>query len=522
MLAPYPSVRRATTRAAALAIAGVLLAVSCSGSGSDTASDRSTSAERPAPEGPTSSTTTSSTTVPTPTTAPSNGFPAGWTPDELNWTKCDVASGAQCATLAVPLDWSVPTGPTVDLALARVRATGERIGAVIANPGGPGASGLDFLGYGPFSDAITERFDTVSWDPRGVGGSDPVTCGVDTATDMLQLDPDPDDASEQQALDRAARAVSSDCAGSDLSLLQHIGTVDVARDLEAIRLALGDDPLNYVGYSYGTQIGQQYAQMFPDDIRTMVLDGVVDPSLGFTEFLLGQTAAFDAVFEVNADRCASAGEDKCGVENLGDAYDRVHTMVEKEPLGSGSSVVGPAELAIGAVLTTYADDGWKRLGPALAEALDGKGKKLRTLADAYYDFGGYAAYAGVECIDSPPPSGVAEYEQFADTARRLSPRFGGSVANEMLPCATWPVEPVGEPAAVTAPGAPPILVVGNRRDAATPYENAVAVAKALESGVLVTADIGGHTAYGADECVTQVVDDYLIDLDVPDEDPRCP
>jgi len=497
--------RRASIRVAASAIAGVLVLVSCSGG--TTSSDRSTSAERAAPS--------SSSPLP-PASDGTDTVP----PPELDWRDCEVAQDSQCATLEVPLDWSVPAGPTVDLALVRVEASGDRIGSLLTNPGGPGASGLDFLGYEPFSKDITERFDTVSWDPRGVGMSDAVSCGVDTSGELLSLDPDPDDPTEQDALDRAARAVAADCARTDLALLEHVGTADVARDLEAIRLALGDEPLNYIGFSYGTQIGQQYAQMFPDQIRTMVLDGVVDPALGFTEFLLGQTAAFDAAFEDNARRCAAARRD-CGVDDLGEAYDRVHAMVESEPLGSGSTIVGPAELAIGAVLTTYSDDGWKRLGPALADALDGNGRGLRRLAESYYDFGAYAAYAGVQCSDTPPPATEDEFERFADEARALSPRFGGTVANEMLPCATWPVEPVGDAAAVTAPGAAPILVVGNLRDAATPYENAVAVAGALESGVLVTVDIGGHTAYGANDCATEVVDEYLIDLAVPKRDPRC-
>lgn len=505
---------------ATLFVVPVLLAAACTGSGASTA--RATSSERPVPETSTPDTTAPTTTAPA-TGAPEvpTGFPTDWSAPELRWTRCNVADGAQCAALQVPLDWADPGGAQIELELARIEATGDRLGSVIANPGGPGGSGLEFLGYAPFSRDITERFDAVSWDPRGVGKSTAVSCGRSTAPAMLELDPDPDDAAEQQSLDLAARAVSSDCARSDLTLLGHIGTADVARDLEAIRLALGDAPLNYVGFSYGTQIGQQYAAMFPTHIRTMVLDGVVDPSLSYTQFLLDQTKAFDASFKNNAKKCAAAGIDACGVTNLGAAYDKVHEMVESDPLGTGRSTVGPAELAIAAVMTSYWDDGWQDLGPALADALDGRGGALRDLADSYYDFGSFAAYAGVVCIDTPPPASEAEYQQFADAARKVSPRLGGSVANELLPCATWPVEAVGVPAAVTAPGAPPILVVGNLRDAATPYDNAVAVSKSLQSGVLVTVDIGGHTAYGVNNCVTRVVDAYLLDLDVPSKDPRC-
>ena len=184
-------------------------------------------------------------------------------------------------------------------------------------------------------------------------------------------------------------------------------------------------------------------------------------------------------------------------------------------------MLGPGELATAAIMTGYYEDGWQDLGPALAAGLKGDGSALRDLADQYYDFGAFTAYVGVVCTDTPPPDSPAAYESFADAARELSPRFGGSVANELLPCATWPVEAAAAAAAVTAAGAPPILVIGNTRDPATPYDNAVAVSESLESGVLVTAEISGHTAYGTNACVTKIVDDYLINLAVPKADPRC-
>jgi len=439
---------------------------------------------------------------------------------QLDWTDCDVGKDTECATLQVPLDWEDPAGSKIGLALVRVLATGDRIGSLIGNPGGPGGSGLDFLGANPFSKQLTRRFDTVSWDPRGVAKSAPVSCN-DSVPELLGLDPDPDSPAEQAALDKAAAAVSSECARTDLKMLQHIGTVEVAQDLEAIRIALGDEPLNFIGFSYGTQIGQAYAEMYPLNIRAMVLDGVVDPSLGYTEFLLGQTAAFDAAFNENVKRCAQAGKKECGVRDLAEAYDKVHSMVELKPLGSTDRVLGPSELATAAIMTGYYEDGWRDLGPALALGLQGDGSALRAIADQYYDFGSFTAYAGVVCTDTPPPDSPAAYQAFADAARKVSPRFGGSTANELLPCATWPVEAAATAAAVTATGAPPILVIGNTKDPATPYDNAVAVSESLTSGVLVTAEIGGHTAYGTNLCVTKIVDDYLINLTVPKLDPRC-
>ncbi len=444
----------------------------------------------------------------------------GWTPEKLNWSSCREVPAGQCATLSVPLDWDDPGGVTIDLAIGRRAATGERLGAVVLNPGGPGGSGLELLRSNLLSSAVSEHYDSVSWDPRGVGKSTAVECGGAVPA-MLSLDPDPDTDEEQRALDRAAQAVSAECAEGSPELLAHVSTTEVARDLEAIRVALGDEQLNYVGFSYGTHIGQLYAQRYPTKIRTMVLDGVVDPSEGFEEFLLGQTKAFDASFERNARECAKAGARRCGVKDLGGSYDKLHKRVEKKPLGSGDTQVGPAELATAAIMSAYWADGWTRLGPALSRALDGRPSELRQLADTYTDMAGYAAYAAVVCTDTPPPRGVGAYERFADRLRQVSPRLGGAIANELLPCATWPVQATGEAQPVTAEGAPPILVVGNTGDPATPYSNAVDVAATLSSGVLVTANMAGHTAYGSDRCVTKVVDRYLVDLVVPKSDPDC-
>ncbi len=447
-------------------------------------------------------------------------FPPDWQPPALQWTACDLPRDGRCATLPVPLDWTRPDGPTVDLAVGMIPASGARIGSLVMNPGGPGGSGLDFLDADPVSPDLGRRFDLVSWDPRGIGASTPVRCG-DAVPALQQADPDPDNAAEQAALDRAAAAVSSECDAEDAALLAHLGTEDVARDLEALRRALGDEPLNYLGFSYGTAIGQSYASQFPHRIRTMVLDGVVDPSVGFEDFLAAQATAFETTFDEQAQQCASAGIGRCGVADLADAYDRVKAAVEVRPLGGGDKPVGPAALATAAIQTSYGSDGWRSLGPALAAALDGDGSQLWDLAANYYGLSSFTSYAAVECIDTPPPRGAAAYRAFAERLRESAPRFGAATANELASCATWPVPPVGTPGPVTAAGAPPILVVGNTGDAATPYANAVAVASTLDSGVLLTVEMDGHTAYGSKRCATGVVDDYVIDLLVPADGTVC-
>lgn len=513
--------------AAALLVLCALVLAGCTDSEGAAATPSARSRHRPTttiPAAPSTSAASPSTASPTAPVRPS-GIPDGWNPAPLDWRPCpDVAATATCADLEVPLDWSAPSGRPITLALARIPASGgpsTRLGSVVTDPGGPGGSGVAFVASSPFDATVASRFDQVSWDPRGVGRSTPVTCGRGTAERFLEADPDPDTSAEQSQLDDLARQVSSDCT-SEKDLLAHISTADVARDLEAIRRALGDGPLNYVGFSYGTQIGETYAEMYPDRIRTMVLDGVVDPSLSFTEFLMGQIDGFDAAFGRNVERCAAAGAASCGVEDLASAYDRLHKQVESSPIPAGRGrTLGPADLAVAATYVSYSSAGWRRLGPALAAGLRGDGSRLAALADAYHDLGGYGVYAGVVCTDSPPPPTPMAWEQFANAARVRSPRFGGSIANELLPCATWPVPATGTPRRLSVAGAPPILVIGNTGDPATPLANAVSVAGQLASGVLVTADISGHTAYGSDGCVTRIVDSYLTDRTVPPAGTTC-
>lgn len=426
----------------------------------------------------------------------------------------------ECATLTVPLDWGEPSGATIDLALARTKANGDRIGSLLTNPGGPGASGIEFLTHSPLGPELAESFDIVSWDPRGVGRSTSVDC--DEHTEELYLaDPTPDDDAERAAAQQAAAEVVADCALAGGDLLEHLHTEEVARDLEAIRLALGSEKLNYLGFSYGTHIGQEYAELFGDRIRAMALDGVVDPALGFEEFLIGQAEAFEAAFERQADACDEAGEATCGVDDLIEAYDDVVTAAEASEIDTDGVPLEPAQVATAATYAGYISDGWMLLGPALGEALAGDGTGLAELAASYTALGAYGPYAGVVCTDTAHPDGPAAYREFTQRTAEVSPRFGGSIANEMLPCATWPVGPQDAAVPLTAPDAPPILVVGNTGDPATPLLNAESVADSLASGVLLVVDSEGHTAHGSNACATQMIDTYLIDLEVPEPGTHC-
>lgn len=492
----------------AVLAATTMLLVACSGDGPAGDGAGTAPSAAPAPDA-------------TPVERPGPAFPQQWEPPTLRWEQCSLPSPGECATLEVPLDWDDPDGATIGLRIGRIPGSGDVIGPLAMNPGGPGGSGLDFLAARPVSPELARRFDLISWDPRGVGESQGLSCGAQV-DDFLVLDPDPDNPAESRALTEAASAIGRECAVTDGELLAHVHTAAVANDLEAIRRSLGDAPINYLGFSYGTRIGQEYLARFPHRVRTMVLDGVVDTRQGFEEFHLAQTAAFDAAFEAAARECRDAGPATCGVDDLAAAHDQLAASLDREALRTQwGEPVTPATLATAAILTTYQPGGWQRLGPALADALDGDPSHLWSLASQYHELGNYPSYAAVVCTDTVPPQGADAYEAFAERAREVSPRFGGSVANEMLPCATWPAEPVGLEGEIRVPGAPPVLVIGNTGDAATPYENATQVASVLGTATLITVESDGHTAYGSNACTNEIVDRYFIDLVVPEGETSC-
>jgi pimeloyl-ACP methyl ester carboxylesterase len=454
--------------------------------------------------------TTTTTAAPTSTTLAADDPLGGFVPAPVEWEGC--GGGDQCGVLEVPLDWADPTGPTIELALLRHPAGDpeRRVGILTTNPGGPGASGIEFAaGGGPFAGtALGERFDVVGWDPRGVGGSAPLACDGDVDEAFLRLDSDPDDPAEQAALDAAAAEFAAGCGEAFGELLPHVGTDQVAFDLEAIRRSLGQ-PMAYVGFSYGTFIGLRYAELFPSGARSIVLDGVVDPTDSLTDLLRAQVAAFDdVVAEALGDRA--------------DEWDRLAAEVEVEPVPTDDGRgLGPADLATGTGLAGYDEEYWEYLREGVDDALDGDGSLLLAMADAYRDLGSYAAYQAVSCVDSENPRGSEAWAAFAAELEGVSPRLGAGFANEMLPCAFWPVpsRPVIGP--VRAEGSPPILVIGTTGDPATPVAQAEAVAAGLADGHLLVYDGEGHVAIGRDDCVDDVVEAYLLDGVLPADGARC-
>jgi pimeloyl-ACP methyl ester carboxylesterase len=380
--------------------------------------------------------------------APPDDPLGGFVPEPLDWDGC--GGRTECATLVVPLDWERPDGPTIELAVTRIPAeSGEAEGAIATNPGGPGGSGNEFLGSGVFAEEIAERFDQLSWDPRGVGGSTPLDCDEDVIDDFVRLDPDPDTPEEATALDAGAQAVGTSCAAGSGDLLPYVGTGSVARDLEAIHRAYGG-PMGYVGFSYGTSIGLQYLALFGGTMEHgVVLDGVVDPTDSQTELLRGQAVAFESILDGVLEEAGIA-----------DDYDALAAQLEVAPIDADGDELVPSDLTTAAIYALYLPELHEVLVDGVAEALDGDGATLIDLAEAYRDSGGFGIYQAVSCTDSANPVGSEAWTAFADELEALAPRTGAGVANEMRPCAFWPVPPRPITGDVVAAGSGPVLVIG--------------------------------------------------------------
>ena len=488
-------------------------------------------AARPSATVPPATVTPSATATATATAAPTGAAPtsAAPTPAALAWRAC--GSGFQCATLTVPLDPAKPALGTVGIAITRHRATGSnRIGSLLVNPGGPGASAVEFLKgtYATYPKTLREHFDLAAFDPRGVGLTAPVRC-LSTAQldDYFHLDPVPDSPAERQQLAAGNKRLTDGCEARSARILPYVSTKVVAQDMDRVRAALGDARLTYLGYSYGTAIGAAYLDQFPTRVRAMVLDGALDPTTTWDQLLAGQSKGFDVALDAFLANCQRTG---CAFRrsvsgDLGKAFDALAAKVERQPLpGRGARTVGPGEFTLGVGAGLYSrSNGWPAIAQALADAENGDGQLLLELNDSYLDrrSDGYEntdeANFAVNCVDRPWPRAEKPYYDLAARVGRSYPRFGPAIALSGLGCATWPVPPTGTPHAVSGAGSPPVVVIGTTRDPATPYAWAQALARQLARGVLLTHEGDGHTVFrnGAPNCILRPVDDYLVSLKVP-------
>ena len=477
-------------------------------------------------------TTTTSTTVDEPDDPPDDAPPGG---GSLDWS--ERGGGWQEAVIEVPLDHDDPAGPTIEIALVRRPAgePGERIGPLLLNPGGPGASGIELALLTPvlFPAEILDRFDIIGFDPRGVEASTPVTCGDGRFLDLYTaVDPVPDSPEERAGAEELIEAFATNCVEESGELLPHLSTVDTAKDMDLIRAALGDAQISYLGFSYGTFLGATYLELFPDRARAAVLDGAYSRSLSPADMAEGQAVGFERSIDAFLDWCqpercdlAEGGADpEADLLAILDAVDAapLPTDDEKRALTVGLAWTG-------VIMAMYSPGLWPILDSALVQARDeGQGSRLLALADQYNDRsrnGEYSnssfAFTAINCMDDRPLSPEEEAE-LVDRVLAAAPRIGPLFVSLPSPCEHWPAESDAPTGPFSAPEAPPVLVVATTGDPATPYEWGVRLADELETATLLTVEGEGHTAYGQGRsCVDDAVDEYLLTLELPPEGTRC-
>lgn len=464
---------------------------------------------------PTTTTASPTTTAP-PTTTTTIALPP---PVPVAWRSC--GGGFDCATVTVPVDYLEPATGTLELALVR-RPAGDpsrRIGTLLVNPGGPGASGVRRVRRGfTVSPEVADRFDVVGFDPRGVGASTPIGCGS-TVDAFRASDLAPDTPQELAAMEAAARAVADECAATEGARLGHLGTREVVHDVEVIRRSLGEPTMSFVGLSYGTLIGLLWAEAYPTSVRALVLDAVIDPAAESDITGQKQVQAVDETLDAIHAACAT--DPACPLHAAGGvlpAYDELARRLDAGEVGAPG--VGPTQLAYAAFSATYGSERWPLLWRALADGLAGDLFEVAEMARWFTGLVTYAPFALISCLDAPHPIGADAWRAAADRAATVSARFGRIAANELLPCAFWP-QSTHRPHLVRARGAPPILVIGSTGDAATPFEQAERVADDLQRGALLTVDLAGHVALGDSACATKAATRYLVDLVTPAAGTRC-
>ncbi|MBV7412526.1 alpha/beta hydrolase [Dermabacteraceae bacterium TAE3-ERU27] len=462
-----------------------------------------------------------------------------------DWKKCEGESEFLCAKVKVPLRWDAPDQDTIELAVLKVPARGERKGSILVNPGGPGGSGVEFAAQAAntgFSADIRDAFDIVGFDPRGVSASSPVDCVDDAELDKLLSDEEAEPVSDEKGtLDETefaetrekAKDYAKKCQQRSGKILGYLDTWSAARDLDVLRAAVGSEKLDYLGYSYGTYLGASYAELYPQRAGRMVLDGALDPNVSSAQLTEAQLAGFEDSLrryvkhcQANAD-CPLTGSVEDGMKQISDFLERSETA----PLTGKDGRKLTLPLALTAViLPLYSDSSWPFLTQALQGAFKGDPALMFYLADlgnsrnpdGSFKDNSKEAIGAINCLDHPVMARKEDMDAQSKKMVKEHPYLGRYFVYGSLGCLDWPVAPVREPAPIHAKGTGPILVIGTTHDPATPYAWAVAMHKQLENSRLITFEGDGHTAYGrSGGCVEKVVDRFFLTGQAPDGDVRC-
>ncbi|CAM3169799.1 alpha/beta hydrolase [Mycobacterium intermedium] len=465
-----------------------------------------------------------------------------------NWGPCrefvedttDIPT-AQCMTVTVPVDYDKPTGAQAKLAVIRVPATGQRIGSLLINPGGPGASAVNMVaGMAPVlkNSELTRHFDLVGFDPRGVGHSTPaLRCRTDAEFDAFRRDPMVDYSPAGVAhIEQVYRELAQHCLDRmGQQFLANVGTASAARDMDMVRQALGDQQLNYLGYSYGTELGTAYLERFGSHVRAMVLDGAIDPTISPIEETINQMAGFQTAFNDYALDCAKNPGCPLGTDPT-QFVNRYHALVDPLVQKPGKTAdprgLSYADATTGTINALYTPQHWKYLTSGLLGlARQTDAGDLLLLADDYQDRdrnGHYGndqdAFNAIRCVDAPTPTDPAAWVEADRRIRQVAPflnygQFTGYAPRDL--CAMWPVPATSAPH--PAPPAPPgkAVVISTTHDPATPYQAGVDLARQL-GAPLITVDGTQHTAaLSGNPCVDTAVLRYFIELTLPPANLRC-
>lgn len=451
----------------------------------------------------------------------------------------------ECADIRLPLDYDRPFGSTVEVAMVRIPAADQenREGAILLNPGGPGGSGIDFaVGFGPsfgfvFGEEVASKFDIVGFDPRGIAASSPVRCfsNLDRAFEFAPPVAFPLTTAEEALFEKADRELAKACRRWPQArrIGQHVSTANVARDMDVIRASMGDEQLNFLGLSYGTYLGTVYANLFPERVRSVVVDGVLDPvawinldaEVPFSTALKSDVGAADTLEEFFT-QCDAAAVGNCALAPNSEArFDALAELLREAPVelvdpDTGEVFFVTYQDVIGTTLNfLYGPFDYGFLAFILADleaAIEGSEGASSSVGRATFAPEPYRNFAegfpAVACSDSSNPGSYQAWSDAGNAAAAENGYFGQLWTWVSSPCALWPFEDrdryVGP---FTAETANPVLVIGNFYDPATRYEGAEAVRSLLPNSALLSVDVPGHTSLGLSFCAGFVTGQYFLD-----------
>lgn len=449
---------------------------------------------------------------------------------QLNWSDC--SDGFECADIFAPLDWTAETGEFIQVKLMRKIGT-ESLPPILVNPGGPGSASTKWLreGYDTLgTNWLRENFQVLAFDPRGVGESTAVECTDDALKDQVLYGQSPFPYGSEEDIQFSEEQIqrfAESCQQTGPSPA-YFNTQQTARDMELIRILLGQEQLNFLGFSYGTELGTTYAALFPDRVGKFVLDGAVDPNADSGTQLLGQIRGFDQALRAYLTDCLQ----QASCPFSGDVESAMAVIAsflkarETVPLPTDSErTLGIQPAIAGMIVTLYSQESWEYLSQAFDGAFDGDGTIFLLLADFYNDRdpeGGYLtnineANFAISCADR---AAQAERKELSAEIAQASVVFGRYFSYPDLSCTGWPTGIGMQKLDYSVELANQPMVVGTTGDPATPYESAQALAELL-GAQLLTLRGEGHTAYGSNGCVNSLVDAYLEGVDLGSGDLNC-